>query len=431
MKQDFKTLIITFGVVLLLNLGLFVYNGTYQITTAEILIGFAGLSSLIGLTLWSNWRNDSTVRTKFYRSLLVLGVITSFIYMHLRISLEVSTSLLLMTCGLPFVLWFFLIPGLIIHKKRTWLDLCFKLMNNLIPQSLTSRKYQAQWEMEEHNYEAAIQHASVALEGPGRPLLHISPQDSTNAPRRKTLTKVHQIRRDAYLMIGDGEYAWGDAHVLVQAYPYEAEPYIARGIAYLLANDLDVARIDLNRGLSMPTQPHERVLAQTYLGLIDYIAGNYEAAAQAYWRALRIKLNPDERRQYTPFVYINIGLMAFHTGDQAKAWKAYKKAFKLSPRLPAVRAGLALLHAAQGEWDKAEAMWRVLIQEYSYFIHPDVVIQRHFRWTPAMAQRVHQIQPYVQDDITKHLTLSQEQRLLEVTEPPLPEERMTQNILRS
>jgi tetratricopeptide (TPR) repeat protein len=179
------------------------------------------------------------------------------------------------------------------------------------------------------------------------------------------------------------------------------------------------------QGLSLPTQPRDRVVAKAHLGFIDYVRGNYEAAGQDYWRALRIKLHPDERRQYMPLVYINIGLMAFHNGDLPKALKAYKTAFKYAPHLPAVRAGLALLHGASGEIDKAEAMWRVLIEEHSYFIHPEAVIARHFRWSPRMADLVKQLQPYIQDDIVKHLTLTQASRLLEVTEPILPQETVS------
>jgi len=89
--------------------------------------------------------------------------------------------------------------------------------------------------------------------------------------------------------------------------------------------------------------------------------------------------------------YWNIANIYFSQDDTQPAWQALRTAHEINPSNDHALLGLAVLHAAEGQWDEALTIWRSLASEYPFFADIDQVVERYYRWNPPMADLVHQI----------------------------------------
>jgi len=141
----------------------------------------------------------------------------------------------------------------------------------------------------------------------------------------------------------------------------------------------------------MPSDSYHRAATLNNNGLAAYCLNDYSAALDSYRNALELTLAPLERRDLYPIIYVNIANIYFSQDDTQPAWQALRTAHEINPSNDHALLGLAVLHAAEGQWDEALTIWRSLASEYPFFADIDQVVERYYRWNPPMADLVHQI----------------------------------------
>jgi len=196
-----------------------------------------------------------------------------------------------------------------------------------------------------------------------------------------------QLRCGAYF--GCKEYAdtLADADQLIRLLPRNAIGYYYRGAALLHFDEIEDAKADFNFLLSLSLPAPMQASVHHSLGLSEYILGHYEVALRHYEQALHLAASKDT----TAPIYGNIGIVYFRQHDMANAWDAYKTAYEIDPDYDYGLMGLAVLHAAEGQWDEALKIWRSLAAKHEFFKDLEEVVDRYYHWTPPMADLVRQI----------------------------------------
>jgi tetratricopeptide (TPR) repeat protein len=196
-----------------------------------------------------------------------------------------------------------------------------------------------------------------------------------------------QIRCAAYFGHEDYADSMADAEMLIRLLPNTMVGYFYRGSILLQFDEIKPAIDDFQHLLKFSLPPMQEASVTHSLGLAEYIAGHYDLALKHYLRA--IQLTPD--KDMVGPIYSNMGIVYFRQNDMAAAWNAYRTAQELNPTHDHILVGLAVLHAAEGEWDEALKIWRKLFLNDASITDPDAVAHRYYRWTPPMAELTRQI----------------------------------------
>ncbi|GEM_PF-3582205 len=227
------------------------------------------------------------------------------------------------------------------------------------------------------NFEKAIEAATL--------LIHLGDEAEHMTALGSVYAFALQVRCYAYVGLKNYAEALEDADIIVQILPHETIGYSYRSSALLQLDEIERAKEDLTHLLSFNLPPDQRVRVHHSMGLVEYIAGNYDISIHHYVKA--IQLDPAKHL----LSYVNMGIIYFCQGDMAAAWNAYKTAQQLDPSHDSVQMGLAVLHADEGQWDEALAIWHSLAAQHDVFTDVEKVVERYYHWTPPMADLVRQI----------------------------------------
>jgi tetratricopeptide (TPR) repeat protein len=240
----------------------------------------------------------------------------------------------------------------------------------------------AQLSMFGHDTVNAVKYASQAIDQ-----IHLSKQKRKDSQNTRLLIRALKVRFDAFMKLEEYESAISDAETWVRLAPDDADAYFCRGCAFMRLNEPDMAREDFKHILNMPMRWFwlKEAIYQN-LGLAEYIAGNYAASIKYYRQAIEMS---GTRGDAT--LHVNIGIVYFRQGRLPEAWKAYRTAESISEGNEHVQVGLAVLHAAEGQWDKAVTIWKRLLKRNRFFANANEVSRRYYFWTPPMAEIVEQI----------------------------------------
>jgi tetratricopeptide (TPR) repeat protein len=393
-------------------IALFIAGANYELGQTwnglEIRLWVLLFGALIGLEVWSLRRPDVTrdiqnVYSNVFNGLMLALVLYAILHV-------VSPVLAALIVAPLYTYWF-------IHNQLALLlsqncqfaavDRYFTVMRRWFPRDITVVSQQAADAMSRFQYEKAVDYAKEAIALNSTLPTYQTYQSMFGGGIFK---KPYDVLMTCYIQMGDGPNALANARICFGLHDDKDFSDIHRGIAFMLVKDFDAAVADLEHGLNMTTVLRRKVIAEGSLGLIEYALENDDAALEHWSRALDIQLPPDETRLYTTEIYVFMGLTAFHRGDTLKAWHAYRTALKLNPQSVEARAGMAVIHASEDRWDLALKIWHNLQAEHAYFSDSEDVIRRHFRWTPPMAEGVHQIAERINAPLVEDTIHAEEQR---------------------
>lgn len=191
----------------------------------------------------------------------------------------------------------------------------------------------------------------------------------------------------------DSELAFLDAERVVRIQPEKASSYVLRGAVYTAQNKLEQAQADLDHSRTLNPTENERFDLFQQLSRLSYRRKDYEQALQSLKKALdMIPMVPNiQPKQEAMALYVQMGLIMVTQQKMREAWEMYRVAQSHDSHAPEVLIGIAVLHAAQNEWDQSLQIWSDLTKSYPYFASPEKVIYYYYRYTPPMADLVRQI----------------------------------------
>ncbi len=129
------------------------------------------------------------------------------------------------------------------------------------------------------------------------------------------------------------------------------------GEALLAAGDFADARYEFEYVLEQPGK-HGR--ARLFLGLLDYVQGNYAKAAEHFWKAQAQSPAQGSIHLYLARAFHRLAESATTERDYfvSRANEEFGKTVKIDPSLWQVHRDLALFAEQNEEWDKALKQWR-------------------------------------------------------------------------
>jgi tetratricopeptide (TPR) repeat protein len=345
-----------------------------------------GLIFAIWSLVYLRHKNRNWAFNRLHKEIFIPLAVSFFIYVAARVVLGVTIAAI--TALVFFTVYFFhnfFAPYLTGMKKYQAAERYLSFLERFFPYNISIIIQHAQLFLFEKDYEKAIEAATQALD-------LISPKKGKLKKTSLTqlqLLRTLQIRYQAFLEMEDYELALSDAETLIQLAPDEKNGVFLRGVALLNLGEPEAAKEDFNHLIGLLSAPVEQASLHHSLGFADYILGDYTSSMQHYDQTLQ--LAPISVQEAFAPTHINRGIIYFRQNDMEQAWKAYKTAQQLNPSYESTLLGLAVLHAAEGQWNEALGLWRDLATKHDYFGDIDKVIHRHYRWTPPMGDLVRQI----------------------------------------
>ena len=155
----------------------------------------------------------------------------------------------------------------------------------------------------------------------------------------------------ALLQAGYGEKALPYLEEVLRRTPDNPKVLCAVGRIHLEANRLKESRQALERAVALDPRLPE---GWNELGGVEDLAGNREAAARCYRRALELAPN-------VGWILINVARAEADLGRETEAERLYRQLLEVEPRNPDAANGLGLLLAKQGRGDEARKLFEQAI----------------------------------------------------------------------
>jgi tetratricopeptide (TPR) repeat protein len=169
--------------------------------------------------------------------------------------------------------------------------------------------------------------------------------------KQAATAEKHYLQVRKAFEVGDYEAALKGIMRVIQLNPEEPRYYFMRGDIFLEVGNLDAAVGDFNEVLE---RDPENLKAYLKRGEAHLLLDEPAAAVEDYTAVL--KKSPLHVESYN-----QRGAASFALGSYTQALHDFKKARELAPNdsLPVI--GLAVTYHAQGQFDAAEELWRLLM----------------------------------------------------------------------